>query len=62
MQDIALMVTTATISIIIRAPVIVTFRTTVCTVISTFTVALLNYMACIAIDTFMPVSLGSTDP
>jgi len=69
------MAITATIDTIITAiMVIVTFRTTVCTVIDTFTVGLLGYMAstvidtftvgllgymaCIATGTFMPVSLG----
>jgi hypothetical protein len=69
------MAITAIIDTIITAiMVIVTFRTTVCTVIDTSTVALLGYMAstvidtstvallgymaCIAIGTFMPGSLG----
>jgi hypothetical protein len=61
-QDIPfIMAITATIdTIIMPIMVIVTFRTMVCTVIDTFTVALLGYMACIAIGTFsMLGSLGS---
>ena len=60
-QDIGfIMAITATIDTTITAiMVIVTFRTTVCTVIDTFTVAFLVYLACIAIGSFMLGSLGT---